>query len=109
MQMNAGEICRSYAAAKDKNDQIKVLAAFNELSAKGYPTLVYANFGDGENVGYINSYKSRWPEYEKNARLDALYDWLISLGYDMSDEEKAMRDGTHEVFAARGQADAPGA
>lgn len=93
----------------DPQRAAKAMTAFNDLSAKGYPMLVYANFGDGKNVGYTNSYKSRWPEYEKNARLDALYDWLISLGYEMSDEEKSMRDGTHEVFAAQGESDAPGA
>lgn len=89
----------------DPQRAAKAMAAFNELSAKGYTMLVYTNFGDSKNVGYTNSYKSRWPEYEKNARLDALYDWLISLGYEMSDEEKAMRDGTHEVFTAFKQAE----
>lgn len=34
MQMDAGEICRSYAAAKDKNDQIKVLADLNDCSTQ---------------------------------------------------------------------------
>ena len=34
MQMDAGEICRSYAAAKNKNDQIKVLADLNGCSTK---------------------------------------------------------------------------
>ena len=34
MQMDAGEICRSYAAAKDKNGQIKVLADLNDCSTQ---------------------------------------------------------------------------
>lgn len=34
MIMDAGEICRSYAAAKDKNDQIKVLADLNACSTQ---------------------------------------------------------------------------
>ncbi len=34
----------------------------------------------------------------ENERLDRVYDFLQSIGYEMSDEEKAMRDGTHEVF-----------
>ncbi|MBQ3199100.1 MAG: hypothetical protein IJB67_01850 [Firmicutes bacterium] len=34
MQMDTGEICRSYAAAKDKNGQIKVLADLNACSTK---------------------------------------------------------------------------
>lgn len=36
--------------------------------------------------------------YETNKSLDMLYDDLIRLGYQMSDEEKALRDGTHELF-----------
>lgn len=32
--------------------------------------------------------------------LDRLYELLIFLGYEMSDDEKAMRDGTHSIFTA---------
>ena len=39
--------------------------------------------------------------YKANDKLDRLYDFLISLGYEMSDEEKAMRDGTHELLETR--------
>lgn len=35
MIMDAGEICRSYAAAKNKNDQILVLADLNDCSTQG--------------------------------------------------------------------------
>ena len=38
--------------------------------------------------------------HQDNDGLDRLYDFLISLGYEMSDEEKAMRDGTHELLNA---------
>lgn len=37
-------------------------------------------------------------EYNPNGRLDAIYDCLIKLGYQMSDEERALRDGTHELY-----------
>ena len=30
--------------------------------------------------------------------LDALYAWLQGMGYEMSDGEKALQDGTHELF-----------
>lgn len=36
----------------------------------------------------------------KNGELDSLYELLRNLGYEMSDEEKQMQDGTHRVFAA---------
>lgn len=37
--------------------------------------------------------------YEENEYLDLLYDLLQALGYQMSDEEKALQNGTHELFA----------
>ena len=37
-------------------------------------------------------------DYEANEQLDFLYHRLTDLGYEMSDEEKALRDGTHELF-----------
>lgn len=33
-----------------------------------------------------------------NAKLDKLYDFLKTLGYEMSDEERALHDGTHELY-----------
>ena len=39
--------------------------------------------------------------HKPNNDLDHLYDFLISLGYEMSDEEKAMRDGTHQLLSRR--------
>lgn len=37
--------------------------------------------------------------HAKNGELDSLYELLGVLGYEMSDEEKQMQDGTHRVFA----------
>jgi ParB family chromosome partitioning protein len=37
-------------------------------------------------------------EYQPNENLDAVYAFLARLGYQMSDEEKALKDGTHELF-----------
>ncbi len=62
----------------------------------------YAAF-DNEDLGYFrnkwNSEKRIYENvYEPNSTLDALYDFLVSLGYEMSDEEKAMREGTHRLL-----------
>lgn len=73
-------------------------AAFKKVSAKGYPLLIYANFGDGKDLSHVSGYKGEWPKYKHEARLAALYEWLCSLGYEMSDDEKALQDGTHELF-----------
>lgn len=37
-------------------------------------------------------------EYRKNANLEKLYKNLEAVGYDMSDDEKALLDGTHELY-----------
>lgn len=38
--------------------------------------------------------------YDSNDTLDILYQILCRLGYEMSDEEKAMQNGTHSVFCS---------
>lgn len=37
-------------------------------------------------------------QYEQNEMLDAVYDFLEKLGYEASEEENALRDGTHDLF-----------
>lgn len=58
---------------------------------------------DCEDNGYWREqwdshYQTRVYAYEENESLNHLYDFLISLGYEMSDEEKAMQDGSHPLF-----------
>lgn len=65
------------------------------------PFFVYISFEDGDNQGYGSDQYvgGAWvPCYRGSDKLDAICDWLISLGYQMSDEEKALRDGTHEIY-----------
>ena len=38
------------------------------------------------------------PKHEKNPRLDLLYKGLESLGYELSDEELLMKNGTHPLY-----------
>ena len=38
--------------------------------------------------------------HRENESLQRLYDGLITIGYEMSDEELAMMDGTHELYTA---------
>lgn len=66
--------------------------------AKHYPGIVYAAYDDSEKNGYHTTYKKQWPRKQDNETLDVLYAWLISMGYVMSDEEKAMQEGTHHLL-----------
>ena len=48
--------------------------------------------------------------HRKNDDLDSTYELLAALGYEMADDEKALQDGTHQLFAVYGsgsKADTP--
>lgn len=82
-----------------KSDDEKVLTdRLLEKPASTYPGIVYAAFCDNDKEGYHTTYKKQWPKHAGNERLDALYAWLTSVGYVMSDDEKAMQDGTQELL-----------
>ena len=89
-----------YSSDREK----KVVAAYRGADLKIAPQLVYAAFGDNAQEGYVCGVASyEFPKHEENPSLDLLYDWLASLGYEMSEEEKQLRDGTHEVFKRSGK------
>lgn len=59
--------------------------------------------GDSICEGYAAyNWGARMPTYNPNPELDSWYDFLAELGYQMSDEERALRDGTHELFGSVG-------
>lgn len=73
----------------------KLMQDFDNL----VPAVIYGTFGDNDySCNYIKGFKKDFPVHEDSKYLNAVYDWLISLGYVMSDTEKQLRDGTHEVF-----------
>lgn len=60
--------------------------------------VIYKLFNDNEKEFYANGYRTGYPEYKFNPRLEAMYHWLTKLGYQMSSEEKLIAAGTHEIF-----------
>jgi len=59
----------------------------------------FSNSGVNRHADYHN-----WKcEYEENEDLGLLYGYLKKLGYELSDEEKAWRNGSHELYKAREQ------
>lgn len=54
----------------------------------------YASTGD---CGTNNCFNYQG-EYRKNEMLERIYRFLKKIGYKMSDEEKALMDGTHELY-----------
>lgn len=62
----------------------------------------YASVDEDSRGYWAERWNTEKREYEivhkPDNELDSLYNFLISLGYEMSDEEKAMMDGTHSLF-----------
>ena len=76
----------------------KALAAFQNLDVKQIPNVIYAMFDDSAKENWASGYRGAYPAHQASTKLDGLYTWLTALGYVMSDEEKALQDGTHELY-----------
>ena len=73
----------------------------NVSDAKILLESLYCTFKDsGESTYFYGAEAS--PElrgrHKQNNALDAIYDCLCALGYEMSDDEMALMDGSHELF-----------
>lgn len=63
--------------------------------------VVYAHFGDDAKTSCTTvTYKTDFPEYKAKLKLVLIYNWLASLGYEMSTEESALLCGQHEAYKA---------
>lgn len=71
----------------------------SEQGSKIAVKLIQYLYSDNKNAGYYSAgYKSKAPEWTENKKLDNLYSFLCELGYQMSDDEIALQNGTHELF-----------
>lgn len=82
----------------DAGTKEKMLLLLKERPNELIPRLVYAAFNDENRERYHTTYAKQWPRHQKCLRLDILYGWLVSLGYQMSDDEKQLQDGTHQLL-----------
>ena len=76
----------------------KAVDALREMSERQIPVLIYALFNDNRKESWSDSYRKEYPKHNVSAKLKGLYAWLTPLGYEMSEEEKTLLDGTHELF-----------
>lgn len=82
-----------------KRDEKAIKLAFDGYSdIQQCAKVIYKLFGDNEKELYTNNSRFGYPTYKINPRLEALYHWLVALGYQMSSEEKLIAAGTHEIF-----------
>lgn len=83
-------------------DYSGIRSALESLPEKTLFCMAYS-LSDNEYNGY---FRRVWDngaygyQHNANPELDALYEVLVALGYEMSDEEKQMQTGEHPWFAA---------
>lgn len=71
----------------------------NENPSNAPIVLLSALSGDSSSMSYYNeNHGITMPSYKENKKLDMIYQYLCKLGYEMSDEEKALQNGTHELL-----------
>lgn len=77
-----------------------LIEKYNKFPEKIILVVTYMTFGDGpgNKYYYAQNYGDFKIKYNKNETLDIIYSTLLDLGYEMSDEEKALQNGTHELF-----------
>lgn len=80
---------------KDAEDEM-VNSIIKNITAKPESQLLTMAYlmRESDNQTYYN-YKN---EHINNKALNAVYDFLEKLGYKMSEEESALRNGTHKLF-----------
>lgn len=79
--------------------------ALANLSEADIPKVIYSNFNDDGRLKYSTGYSGEFPKYMENAKLDSLYDWLCSMGYNMSDTEIQLQLGSHPLFNRENEED----
>lgn len=72
---------------------------YNDHAAGILINIVYNTLDDSKAEGYHQHYTfNGYAKNISNRGLDITYDFLKAVGYQMSDEEKQYRDGTHPLF-----------
>lgn len=71
------------------------------LLAIAYSTMDSSYCGYWGNDWNVESQKYVYA-YRENPTLDATYEMLMALVYEISDDEQALRDGTHKIFREYG-------
>lgn len=73
-----------------------VVGEFDDIQPeKALLITAYCRLRDSENNKYGFCYSTK---YRSNAELDRLYEFLTKLGYELSDEEQAWKNGVHESW-----------
>ena len=61
--------------------------------------IIYMTWGDEKKqMPTSGGFRRAWPEWSANKILTPLYDWLVSLGYEMTQEEKDLMTGKDAIY-----------
>ncbi len=74
------------------------LAKLAEDPGPYVPLMIFERFGVRSDTKYYTGYKREFPKHQECLKLDMMYKWLMSLGYEPSDDERGLMDGTHPLF-----------
>lgn len=81
------------------NRDKKLWEGYRKLDDQKLATVVYELFGDSEKANFtFHSLTTNYPRWERVIKIDMLYGWLNTLGYEPGTEEQAWLDGTHECY-----------
>lgn len=87
---------RLFDIGEDSDWQSILRVAYEKNPVKTFGLFAYCVLEE-PNCRYFNNEL----EYKNNEKLDAVYDFLQKLGYELSDEELSLKNGTH-VLLKRG-------
>lgn len=93
------EMCGVEADRFDDKRAEKAFKFLDQCDAMQQKQAVYLLFGDSEKESFAGGSPKEYPKYKPSSKLQALYRWLALFDYQLSDEEKQMTNGTHEVFS----------
>ena len=91
-----GEKLQGATAGTVANEAVKNLDFGKHETVKRLPEIIWALFNDcPELICYHDAWQEGWPKYdEDNTSVMALYKWLEGLGYQISEVERGLIQGT---------------
>ena len=85
-------------APAEKATKAHVLSEYETDPYKLAFLIMFARYSDTPTYSYIARGWSGKPEYVDSKALDTIYELLSDFGYEISDDEAQLMDGTHPIF-----------
>lgn len=101
-EYSVNNLSRIKKYSKGLEDNASAAAVLKEYETDPYKLaflIMFARYRDDKNERYIAKFWTGKPEYRDNQTLDTIYELLSDFGYEMSDDEAALMDGTHPIFS----------